>query len=95
MSINQKNLGGHLASTDFESESVLITTTKDYKETASLQRSLSDLFELTNPSTEVMNPVHGFSTSLVDEMKIEEVSASAPCTARTDSKKTSKKKLQT
>ena len=53
-----------------ESQPLVITVTRGYKETVSSQSSLSDFSQNTNPITEVKSYLHVSKKSLIDEKRI-------------------------
>ena len=67
--IAEKTLGASTFCTYFESQFLVITLPKNYKETVSSGNSLSDLSQNTKAITENKNSWHGSDTSLNDEME--------------------------
>ena len=69
----------------------MISVPNDYKEPVSLQSSLSDFSQITNPFTAIKNSLHGSKADLNDEMENQEASSCAPSPVIHDSKAPQKK----
>ena len=94
-----KNLGLFFTSTEFELQAMVITLPNGCKETGSSQIAVSHLwqdrkpqFGKINPFSEFKRSFDGSETSLNDEIKNQEASASDPSTVHIDSKTPQKKK---
>ena len=60
--------------TEFEAQPLAITVPNDFKDSVSLEKSLSDLTQNTTPSVAVENYLKGANALLKDEMETQEAS---------------------
>ena len=80
----EKTLVASIPSTEIENQALMITGPNDYRETVSLQSSLSDLSQKTTAVHEIKNSSHASIASL-KKMEIREVCRGAPSTVTNDS----------
>ena len=93
LSINKKNLilkkneGSSHFSSELESQPLVITALKDYKDTVSPQSCFSDFSQVMHTINKILNSLDGSFTSLNVELETQEASLNSLSTARSDSSK--------